>query len=121
MTALLIDTLDLDTIRQCIVTGKIETAILNLDALTATKPRSDERQATPKQRWYLHGLTSGGWTNHWKTCLLPAAEASRMIEQLTTEGVTEWEGERYILSERAARKMGKKTDALYPTTDGIPW
>lgn len=121
MAALLVDTLSLDDIRRAIVAGKIDAALQSLDCLTATAPRSEERQATPKQRWYINslvGLQGGGWASKWKNCLLPMHEASRMIQELTTEGVTVYEGERYILSEKAARKMGKKTDALH---DGIPW
>jgi hypothetical protein len=118
MAAMLVDSESLNFVRELIVSGRYDPALAALDQLTARSPKSEDRQATDKQRWYLSSLTGvlPGW-QYWKNSLLPLNDAKRMIDELLSDGETTYGKETYKLCEKAAKKHGKNIQA----NDGIPW
>lgn len=107
MSAMLVDSETLDLVRELIVAGRYDPAISALDTLTARSPRSEERQATYKQRIFLTGLTSYPWL-YWKARLLSLTDAKRMISELLEEGSTTHKRTVYTLTEKAKEKAHKR-------------
>lgn len=118
MAAMLIDSESLDFIRELIVSERYDPALAALDAMTARSPKSEERQATERQRGYLNSLVGVlPGRQYWLNSLLPLNDATRMIGELLNDGETTYGKETYKLCEKAAKKHGKNIQA----TDGIPF
>ena len=110
MTALLIDSEALGVARDYALAGSANMAALALDELMKRSPTYEPSQsktagtATTNQTWYLRLLTG----HDVRPLALDYAEASRMIEGLTTEGVTTHNEVIYRTTASADRMLAKK-------------
>lgn len=108
MSALVVDSEDLDFARDLILAGKSDAAVAALAELTTRSPRSDERLATGPQLYLLGSLTIRGYLD-WKNSLLSLSDAKRMIGELLDDGETKLGEELYTITEKGKRIRARKS------------